>query len=97
MDLIEHRTSLIPQDDGTTLVKRSQTFGARFMEALRVDREAPRFAPTRDMDRVASVPAQLVDQWISQGFDFWKAKPKDILARLRLEGHEDFITTPKQL
>ena len=34
---------------------------------------------------VASIPAATVDRWIREGFDFWAAPAKDILAKLRLD------------
>lgn len=54
------------------------------------------FAP--DEVQVASVPAGLVDQWIREGFNIMSDRnitPEMIVARLKAEGFDKFITCDK--
>lgn len=40
---------------------------------------------------VASIPEALVNKWIREGFDFYKAPANEIIRKLRLEAYDDFI------
>jgi len=97
MQLIDPRTKFLEDGAGRTVIQRAQHLGTEFFEGLRASRDTCRDAPSREMERVCSVPVVLADKWLREGFDMWSAKPRDIVARLRLEGHDDLITTTKAI
>lgn len=81
-DLAIHRTQEIPDD---------------FIENLRNERYASRLVRASEQHCVASVPAAVVEIWLRQGFDIFRARPKDIVAKLRKDNLEAFIATGKTI
>nr|WP_187299711.1 hypothetical protein [Methylobacterium sp. B34] len=47
--------------------------------------------------RYASIPEVVADRWTAEGFDFKRAKPAEVMARLRKEGLDCLITTNRVL
>jgi hypothetical protein len=43
------------------------------------------------LTQVASIPAAVADKWVREGFDFWNAPAKEILAKLRKDEMTKFI------
>lgn len=50
-----------------------------------------------DMERCASIPTAVVEKWMREGFDVFTAPAREIIARLRRENLEAFITTNKRI
>jgi hypothetical protein len=50
-----------------------------------------------ESQRVASIPVCVVEKWISEGFDFWNESNAKIVAKLKADGLEYFMTTGKQV
>lgn len=42
---------------------------------------------------VADIPQALVDKWIREGFDFWKAPAQEIINKLRKEEYSAFVVS----
>lgn len=83
------------EDDKKLIIKREQYIPDEMLSALRREREDSLSTPAGEFHRVASIPTAVVDKWLSQGFDIYKAPVEDILLRLRLEELEGFITSKK--
>jgi hypothetical protein len=47
--------------------------------------------------QVASIPTIIVEKWLKEGFDVYREPIKKIVARLRAESLDDFITTKKRI
>ena len=89
---IESQERLHYDQDGLTVVSE-QNLG-KLVEEIRRDRannEAHRLA-NRDYVSVARIPQVIVDKWIADGFDFYKATAKQITEKLRVENLQAFLT-----
>jgi hypothetical protein len=95
--VIEARNTFVEQGGEIVGVKRTTLLSDDFLASLESERLAKAHMRAAEIDRVASVPTHVADIWLKQGFDLYRAKPKDIVARLRKEGLEAFITTSKAL
>jgi len=82
--------------DGMYL-KHSQYIPDDFLETLKSERHAKAALRAGEYDRVCSVPAFVVDLWMRQGFDYYKESARAVVRRLREQGLEAFITTPKNV
>lgn len=91
--LIEHHADLIFQA-GERAVKTVQHLPQAFLDSLRADRNASS-APATESYRVASIPNALVEKWQREGFDVFRESARDIVARLKAEGYDHFLTTDK--
>lgn len=81
--------------DGS-VIETFQTIPTEFTDDLKAERFANSQSRVKsEYHRVASVPVVVVDKWIREGFDFWKAGAKEILARLKAENLDVFITSDK--
>ena len=76
-------------------IKREQDIPSDLLAHLRAEKDASASCPAGEFHRVASIPVILVETWQRQGFDVFKEPAKAILARLRAEGVDAFITTTK--
>jgi hypothetical protein len=66
-----------------------------FLQQLRDERYDSLHTPSGNFHRVASIPQALVDQWHAEGFDINTATVPEILARLRKQQFDAFITSNK--
>lgn len=77
------------------IIACNQHLGDAFFERLKQERFESMNVREKDNQRVASIPVILVDKWIKEGFDFWNEKNSVIVAKLKAENLEYFITTGK--
>jgi len=91
------RTDLIGQDDGSLVIYREQDISDDFLDTLRSERLASRNVREREYMKVASVPAAVFDLWHAQGLDPWNMDAREVVARLRKDGLEDFLATTKEV
>lgn len=96
MHLIDSNAELV-SGVGELAIRRVQEIPDDFLESLKCERSAKAHMRAGEMNRVASVPTQVIDVWLRQGFDFWNAKPSEIVARLNAHDLGVFITTPKRV
>ena len=76
---------------GTPTIVRAQEIPLSFLEFLKDVRSA---GPSKgDANLCASVPQAVVDQWLREGFDIYREDAKAIVARLRAQGLDAFITS----
>ena len=86
----------IGQNVDGLFVKKDQIISDEFLTANR-DARFESKAPSKEYHRFASIPVVVVEQWLKQGFDVYKESPKAIVARLRKENLEAFLTSNKSL
>lgn len=77
-------------------VKKDQYISDEFLTANREARFESK-APAREYHRFASIPVVVVEQWLKEGFDVYKESPKAIIARLKRENLDAFLTSNKSL
>ena len=85
------------EDVGGLFLKSEQVITNDFLDRCRLDRDNSLLPMTNDLQRVASVPVAVVEKWLREGFDIYKESGKAILARLRNEHLDAFITTKRSL
>ena len=83
--------------DGRLILKREQAISQAFIDELRDFKHETGRNRTRTHHKVASIPAIFVDKFKRDGFDVFREKPKAVLAYLRAQGLEAFITTERSL
>ena len=79
------------------VIEKYQEIPQSFIDGLRAEKANSKSVREGEMQRVASIPVVVVDKWIAEGFDFQNATAKQILAKLRMENLDAFITTEKQV
>jgi hypothetical protein len=78
------------------VIQTYQAIPQEFTDALKQERfENSQSRVKNEYHRVASIPVVVVDKWIREGFDFYQASAKEILARLKTEHLDAFITSDK--
>jgi hypothetical protein len=93
---VEH--DVLMGDHGKGLIiTRQQEIPEEYLRELRDAKDAQdaRFAP--DMLRVASIPVVVVEKWLRQGFDIYRATLPEIMAMLRKEELDAFVTTRRRV
>lgn len=79
------------------VIEKYQEIPQEFIDGLRAEKANSKSVREGEYMRAASIPVVVVEKWINEGFDFWNASAKDILAKLRQENLDYFITTEKQV
>lgn len=79
------------------IIKHEQHIPDEFISSLKRDKIDTLHTPAGDFYRVASVPTALVEQWKREGFDIYEATAQEIIARLRKQDMDAFITTNKRI
>lgn len=96
--LIDAEVEFLDGDNGNPLViKRYQEITQGFLDGVADYRQNTKHTPAGDYHRVASIPTAVVEQWLREGFDIYKASAKEILARLRKDDLHAFIATEKRI
>lgn len=94
--LIDPVTDLVDNVDGLA-IKRQQIIPQSFLDDIRREREDSVHTPAGEMYRVARIPTAVIDKWDREGFDYNRAPVRDILAKLRKEHLDAFISTKKRI
>lgn len=82
--------------DGLYMV-HEQAITSDLLDTLKSERLAKAACRSGELDRVASVPTVVIEIWQRQGFDFYNASAKEIVARLNAHDLGAFIATPKRI
>lgn len=88
--------SLSENTDGH-IIERVQHIPEGFLKRLKAERDESTSVRETEHMRVASIPACVVEKWLSEGYDFWNEPATKIVAKLKREGLEYFLTTAKQI
>lgn len=95
-NLLDISHSLTANTDGH-IIERSQDIPAAFLRNLHDKRNASSSVRESEMMHVASIPVVLVEKWIAEGFPFYQATAKEIVAKLKAESLEYFLATGKSI
>ena len=79
------------------VIERYQEIPQTFIDGLKAERANSSSVREGETMRVASIPVVVVEKWMREGFDFHNATAKQIVAKLRQENLDYFITTEKQV
>lgn len=79
------------------IIEKYQEIPQSFLDGLRAEKANSKSVREGEYMRAASIPVVVVEKWLSEGFDFWNASAKEILAKLHQENLDAFITTNKQV
>lgn len=96
MQFFDQQIKFSENSDGL-VIERSQFIDPDYLESLRRQREESLNVREGEFMRVASVPVAIIEKWQREGFDFFNASAREIVAKLRMENLDAFITTKKQV
>jgi hypothetical protein len=84
---------------GGLVIKQSQEIPEEHLDALRIAKADTIGTPMGELHRVCSVPTNLVEKWMREGFNIYdkNVTPQEVLKRLRQEQLDTFITTTKRI
>lgn len=94
--LIEKQVEFKQNSDGL-LIKHSQDIPDWYLTELADQRNASDHGRMGDFVRVAVVPEEIADKWSREGFDIYREPAAAIVARLKAEDCNKFLTTNKRV
>jgi len=97
--LINQHITFQDDTDAALVIKREQPIPDSFLARLKQDRDDSSSRPMGDYHRVASIPTVVVEKWMREGFNIWdkNIKASEVVARLKQENLEAFLTTTKRI
>lgn len=98
-DLINQHITFKDDPDAALVIKREQPIPKSFLDRLKTERDENSNRPMGNFHRVASIPIAVVEKWQREGFDIHdkNIKASEIVARLKTENLEAFLTTTKRI
>lgn len=97
MNLIDAKTDFENLSEGELTIIRSQEIPQSFLDSLKEDRNDSTHGRMGEMHRFASIPVAVFEHWLRQGFDPRRESPAKVMARMKAEGLDYFITTERRL
>jgi hypothetical protein len=85
------RNTLVEQG-GELAIRHQQHIPDDLLQSLHSERLAKMHVRAGELNHVASVPEAVFDIWIRQGRDPYNASARDIVAWLRKDGLDAFVT-----
>lgn len=79
------------------VIERYQEIPQSFIDSLRAEKANSSSVREGETMRVASIPVVVVEKWVREGFDFNNATAAEIVAKLKQEHLDYFITTEKSV
>lgn len=85
--------------DNALVIKNQQHIPQSFLDRLKVARDESSANKMGDYHRVASIPVVVVEKWMREGFNIWdkNVKAAEVVARLKSENLDAFLTTTKSI
>ena len=77
--------------------KNQQAIPTSFLDRLKDQRNESLMKRECEYMKVASIPVVIIEKWQNEGFDINNKTAKEIVARLKAENLDDFITTEKRI
>lgn len=94
-NFIDSTVSFDENTDGL-VIQKAQYISPEFIAQLQQERfQNSQQRVPNEYHRVASIPVVVVEKWLTEGFDIYKEDAKAILARLKHENLDYFITSDK--
>jgi hypothetical protein len=95
-NILDTHNTLTSNTDGH-IIERVQHIPTSFVDRLKAERGSSMEGREGEYMRVASIPVVLIEKWMKEGFDFYNESAKRIVAKLKAEGMDYFVTTSKTL
>lgn len=97
--LINPTITFEEDQDQALVVKREQHIPQSFLDRLKTERDGSANERMGDYVKVASIPTAIVEHWMREGFNIYdkNVKGADIVARLKRESLDAFLTTTKKV
>lgn len=93
--LIEGQVDFEQNSDGLVIV-RSQEIPQWYIDQLKEERfQNSQSRVKNEMHRAASIPQEIVDKWLREGYDVFKEPVAKSVARLKAENLDYFIASDK--
>lgn len=92
-DLLDSEFSL-GTSVGEDYLKHEQVITQDFIDSLKCERAAKSAVRMGNFNRVASVPTSVMEIWMKQGRDPYRASARDVVKWLNKDSLDAFITTP---
>jgi hypothetical protein len=100
VNLLGVNTKWISADNDNYVRQHSQHITQEFLDDIKDQRNQSAGRREGNFMRVASIPTSVVEQWMREGFNIMSDKNitgKEIVARLKAESLDAFLTTDKQI
>lgn len=88
---------ILDSDTRNLNFEKTQHISSDFMDSLKAQRENSLGLAEGDIMSVAKVPAIVYEKWLTEGFDIMKEPAHAIVARLKQESLDGFLTTKKKV
>ena len=85
----------IDENTDGLVIQRYQEIPQQFLDSLKQKREASKETRENNYMHVASIPVEIVEKWVREGFDFHNESAKNIVAKLKNENLDAFLVTNK--
>lgn len=96
MQLVTSQVNFDENSEGL-VIEHSQFIDPSYLDSLKTQRADSKSGREGEFMQVASIPVVIVEKWEREGFDFWNAPARQIVAKLKTEGLDYFLTTEKQV
>ena len=96
LNFIDQQVSFDENSEGL-VIERYQEIPQSFLDRLKAERANSSSVREGETMRVASIPVAIVEQWMRDGYDFHNATASQLVAKLKQENLDYFITTEKQI
>lgn len=95
--ILENVEADLRAEDGKFFEVAEQNFTQNYWDGLQWARDQDRMQRCPDLWRVASIPAIFIHKFYKQGIDIDRISLKELVALLRRENLEGFLTTSKNI
>lgn len=97
--VIDTNITFHDDSDAALVIKNEQHIPQSFLDRLKSDRDDSSNRKMGDYERLASIPVVVVEKWMREGFNIYdkNVKASEIVARLKSESLEAFLTTTKRI
>ena len=92
-----HNKVLRDNDENNFTIQHTQHIDQSFLDNLRDVRENSLAQDEAEYMSVASIPVAIHEQWLREGFDLMTEPAHAIVARLKQDNLDAFLTTKKQV
>ena len=87
----------IDENTDGLVIQRYQEIPKQFLDNLKAKRESSKDVREKEYMHVASIPVEIVEKWVREGFDFYNESAKNIVAKLKNENLDAFLVTKKEV
>lgn len=92
-----HNKVLRDADENNFTIQHTQHIDQSFLDNIRETRENSLSQKEAEYMSVASIPVAIHEQWLREGFDLMTEPAHAIVARLKQDKLDAFLTTKKQV